>query len=313
MKKITIVGLAAAVIAAAFLTNSLMRAPEKTDARAPASSDLFPFLRSLDGTRPDGNLQIAEGEALVINAELVRLFDYYLSGVGEKPVDAIRREIERVLDERLKPRAASEAKDVLSRYLAYKQALVEVEKNPAATGNGIDAMRARLLAMQQTRARFFSAAESEAMFGMEDAQNLDAVARLEISQDQSLSPAQKAEKLAALDAALPPALRDARDAPLQVVRLEESVSKLRSQGASDDDVYRVRAAALSPEAASRLADVDREDAQWKARINSYLAERNRLLASSAQQRSEDREAALQQLRQARFAEEEQRRLPAYER
>lgn len=312
MKKITIVGLAAAGIAAAFLTVSAMRTPEIAEVREPDTAGLFPFLRSLEGTRPDGELAVAEGEALVVNAELVRLFDYYLSGVGEKPVDAIRREIERVLDERLKARAASEAKDVLSRYLAYKQALVDVEKNPAATGGSTEAMRARLAAMQQTRTRFFSAAEAEAMFGMEDAQHLDAVARLEIGQDPSLSPAQKAEKLAALDAALPPPLRDARDAPLQIVRLEETVSKLRNQGASDDDIYRMRAAALSPEAAARLADVDREDVQWKARINAYLAERARLLAATAPQRSEDREAALQQLRQVHFAEEEQKRLPAYE-
>jgi len=313
MKKTTIVGLAAVGIAAAFLTISSLHTAEKTEAQAPSTPDLFPFLRSLEGTRPDGALQVAEGEALVVNAELVRLFDYYLSGIGEKPLDAIRREIERALDERLKPLAAAQAKDVLSRYLNYKQALVEVEKNPSVTGASIDAMRARLAAMQQTRARFFSPAESQAMFGMEDAQHLDAVARLEISQDASLSPAQKAEKLAALDAALPQPLREAHDAPLQIVRLEETVSRLRSQGASDDDIYRMRAAALSPEAASRLAEVDREDAQWKARINAYLDQRNQLLATTAQQRSEDRETALQQLRQAHFAEEEQKRLTAYER
>jgi len=312
MKKTTIAVLAAAGIAAAFLTLSSIRTPEKSETRAPSAPDLFPFLRSLEGTRPDGALQVAEGEALLVDAELVRLFDYYLSGIGEKPLDAIRREIERALDERLKPLAAAQAKDVLSRYLDYKQALVEVEKNPSVTGAGIDAMRARLAAMQQTRARFFSPAESEAMFGMDDAPHLDALARLEIGQDASISPAQKAERLAALDAALPQALREARDAPLHLVRLEESVSKLRHQGASDDDIYRMRAAALSPEAAARLADVDREEEQWKARIRAYLAERTRLLAMAAPQGSEEREAALQHLRQMHFAEDEQKRLPAYE-
>lgn len=312
MKKTTIVALAAVGIAAAFLTISSIRTPQKPETREIAAPDLFPFLRSLDGTRPDGELQVADGEALVVNAELVRLFDYYLSGIGEKPLDAIRQEIERALDVRLKPRAAAQAKDVLARYLNYKQALVDVEKNPSVTGASPDALRARLAAMQQTRARFFSPAEAEAMFAMEDTQHLDAVARLEVSQDQSLSPEQKAEKLVALDAALPQVLREARDAPLQVVRLEETVSKLRSQGASDDEIYRMRAAALSPEAASRLAEVDREDMQWKARINAYLAQRNQLLAATAQQRSEDREAALLQLRQAYFAEDEQKRLAAYE-
>lgn len=312
MKKITIVGFAAAGVAAAFFTVASMQARQEAAAPDPAAPDLFPFIRSLEGTRPDGDLQTAAGEALVVNAELVRLFDYYLSGVGEQPLDAIRREIERALDERLQPRAATEAKEVLARYLAYKQALVEVEKNPAIAGSAIDAMRGRLAAMQQTRARFFSAAESEAMFGMEDAQHQDAVARLEIGQDPSLNQAQKAEKLAALDAALPAVLREARDAPLQIIRMEEAAGKLRSQGASDDDIYRLRAAALSPEAAARMAEVDREDTLWKARIGAYLGERTRLLVATTTQAPAEREAALQQLRQAHFGEDEQKRLPAYE-
>lgn len=312
MRKTIVVGFAAAGVAAAFFTLSAMRTEQQAPHASSAAPDLFPFIRSLEGTRPDGKLQTTDGEALVVDAELVRLFDYYLSGIGEKPLDDIRREIERVLDAKLKPRAAAEAKEVLGRYLAYKHALVDVEKDPAVTGGTVDAIRGRLAAMQKARARFFSPEESAAMFGMEDAQHLDAVARLEISQDTALSQQQKAERLAALDAALPEPLREARDAPLQIIRLEETVSRLRSQGATDDDVYRMRAAALSPEAAARLADVDREEASWKARIDAYLADRNRVLSMTAQQRSEDREAALQQLRQAHFSADEQKRLPAYE-
>ncbi|MFD2270070.1 hypothetical protein ACFS07_00330 [Undibacterium arcticum] len=49
-----------------------------------ADANLFPFVRSMDGTRPDGDLRLAAGDALVVDARLRRMFDYYLSAVGEK-------------------------------------------------------------------------------------------------------------------------------------------------------------------------------------------------------------------------------------
>ncbi len=269
-------------------------------------------MRSLQGTYPDGDLKTDAAEGLVVDAELRRLFDYYLAAIGEKSLAEIRAEIERELDQRLKPLAANEAKRLLGRYLDYKHALVEVEQNPQTTGGGLQAMRERFTAMQRTRSQFFSAAESEAMFGFDDAYDMDALTRLEISQDTSLSEQQKQEKLAALDATLPAAVREAKEVPFQIVRLEQAAQKMRTEGASDDDVYRMRAAALSPEAAARLAEVDQDEASWKNRIAAYLAERNGLLQSNAGLAQVDQQALLQQLRQTRFSADEQRRLPAYE-
>lgn len=302
-------GAAAAAIAAAVLFG-FMKPESKPQAPVQvAERDMFGFVRSLEGTFPDGRLQ-AEGGALVVDAGLIRMFDYYLSAVGEKPLDAIRAEIEHEIDLRLKGRAAQQAKQLLGRYLDYKQALVDVEKNTQLAGSNVAAIRARMAALRQTRARFFSEQESQAMFGLDDADDEDAVARLEISQDASLSEAQRREKLAALDAALPPALRQAREEPVKVLKLEETVAKKRAEGASDDDIYRLRAAALSPEAAARFADLDREEAAWKARIDAYRAQRNQVVAGTLPEA--DKLAQIEQLRRSLFIPEEQRRLPAYE-
>lgn len=312
MKKSSIAGFAAAATAAAFFAGSFIQQRPAEPVATAAAPDLFPFIRSLEGTVPDGQVRQAAEDGLVVSDELVRLFEYYLAAVGERPLDDLRRDIERALDERLKPRAAQEAKALLGRYLAYKAALADVEKNAQLAGNGLDAIRGRLQAIQETRRKFFSDGEAQAMFGMEDAMNLDALARLEISQDKSLNDAQKAERLAALDRALPAPLREARDSATQVVRLEETAKNMRSKGASEDDIYRMRAAALSPEAAARMAAVDREETEWKQRIQTYLAERKRLLENGPARSAEDRTLALQQLRQTYFSEDEQRRLPAYE-
>ena len=303
-------GLGAAALVAAFFVALLLRPDAAPVPKVSAEPNLFPFVRSLEGTRPDGDLAVAADDTLVPDASLLRLFDYYLSATGEKTLDAIRAEIENELERQLKPGAAAEAKRLLARYLDYKSALVELEQDKQLAGPSGTALRARMNAMRKVRDRFFSAKENQAMFGFDDAYDMDAVGRLEISQNGSLSEAEKRKMLAELDAALPPALREAREAPLKVVRMEEAVTKLRAQGASDDEIYRMRAATFSPEAAARLAELDRDEAAWSSRIAAYLAERGQLLNSG--RTDADRQAALLQLRQARFSEDEQRRLTAYE-
>ena len=104
----------------------------------------------------------------------------------------------------------------------------------------------------------------------------------------------------------------ARDAQGKPIASPEIVvaANLQLKGGSEDDVYRMRAAATSPEAADRLADLDREQAAWKARIDDYLAQRGALLSSAGSEA--DHQAAVAALRDRLFTPEEQRRLPAYE-
>lgn len=310
MKRRFMAGAAAAGIAAAAILIGFPTSENKPKPQAQVEGrDMFSFVRSLEGTFPDGTVR-SEGDALVVDADLVRMFDYYLSAIGEQPLDAIRAEIKREIDRRLQGHAAEQAKQFLGRYLDYKRALVDVEKNSQTAGNSIAAIRARMVALREVRARFFSEQESQAMFDLSDADDEDAVARLAISQDASLDEAQKREKLAALDAALPEALRKTREEPVKVLKLEETVAKKRAEGASDDDIYRYRAAALTPEAAARFADLDREEAAWKARIASYLSQRNQIVAAALP--VADKQAQIAQLRQSLFTPTEQKRLPAYE-
>lgn len=267
-----------------------------------AQADPFPFVRSLQGTHPDGDVKVTAGDVLVVDAQLVELFDYYLSAMGEKPLDAIRKEIEQELERRLKPDAAAEAKRLLGNYVAYKTALADLDKDPKMAGNDLAAIRRRMEKMQGLRTRFFSPAESKGMFGASDTEDMDTLARMEIGQDKLLNEAQKREKLAALDAAMPASLREAREAPLKIVKLEDTADKMRQGGASEDDIYRMRAAALSPEAAARMAEVDQGEAAWKNRIAAYLAERNKLASVDA----------IAELRNRMFDANEQKRLPTYE-
>lgn len=84
---------------------------------------------------------------------------------------------------------------------------------------------------------------------------------------------------------------------------EESVRRMRADGASDDEVYRTRAAMLGAQAANALALLDREEAQWRQRIADYL-ERRQAVSGDA--------AAVHALRDSLFTAEELERLAAYE-
>lgn len=285
---------------------------KKIERAQPKETDPFAFVKSMEGTTSDGNIvQNTNGE-LLVDMQLRLMFDYYLAATGEKSLHDIVLEIGKELDKKINPKAALEAKNLLSRYIRYKEALAEIEKKSAEVlGNATAAIRQRQLTMQETRENFFNAKESNALFGFDDAYDMDAISRLEISQNTALTDVQKREKIKALDMAMSPALREAKEAPYQVVRLEEYAKELRAHGASEDEVYRMRAAATTPEAAARLAELDREESQWKIRMTGYLNEKNQLnhLAGT---KEEDKLMALQQIRDQRFTKEEQKRLPAYE-
>lgn len=314
MKTLTwTLGIAAIGIAAFFTFWNTKLTDQQDRAQLTAPDTHLSFVRSMEGTQTDGKLEEAQGE-LVVNAELRLMFDYYLAATGEKSLAEIRKEIEKVLDQRLRPHAAAQAKQLLARYLQYKTALFDSEKQlgqqvQSATMMAT-AMRARWQAMQNLRLQYFSAKESQAMFGFDDAYDLDAIARLEIANNRALTEAEKQARLRTLDENLPADLKEAKNAPLQVIRLEEQANAMRNQGASEDDVYRMRAAAISPDAANRLAQVDREEADWKSRIQRYLNERRSLLSLGLSEIQLSQ--SMQELRNRYFSTQEQLRLPVYE-
>ena len=284
--------------------------PRAVEPAAAPPADARPLAAtSLAGTTPDGAATAAADQSLVLDPALIRLFDYWLTTVGERPLLAIRSDVDHDLDGRLGPHAAGQAKKLFARYVDFKTAL-KAQRPAKATGRSVDILREGLRTMLALRAVYFTEAESQALFGPQDAEASSALARMAIEQDPSLDVAQRRERLAALDARLPASVRAEREAPLAVVHLEEAAQQLRAQGGGEDDVYRMRAAATSPEAANRLADLDRDEAAWKARIATYQSQRSAVLSTPAS--DADRAASMSALRNRLFTPEEQRRLAAYE-
>jgi len=305
-----VAGGAAAAALAAIAWSGLPAAASRADAPAPVAHEAAPAVPpSLAGTTPGGAAHATADDALVLDPSLIRLFDYWLTTVGEQPMAAIRAQVEHDLDGRLGPRAARQAKDLFARYVRFKEALT-TQRPARPVGRSVDILREGLRRMQALRASYFSEAESRALFGPQDAEATAALARMAVEQDPSLAAAQRQQRLAELDAQQPASVREAREASMAVVHLEEAAQRIRAAGGSEDDVYRMRAAATSREAANRLAEVDREDVAWKARIADYRSQRGAVLASPGDEAAHA--AAMAELRNKLFTPDEQRRLAAYE-
>ena len=253
---------------------------------------------SLQGTQPDAIALAGVGE-LVLGPELLRRFDYWLTTLGERSLEAVRADIERDLADELSPSSLRQALRLRDAYLAYKAELSRLQPLPAGTYEA-DALAQQLQAIRAVRARHFSADEVSALFGSDDATDDHALARLRVAQDPKLSPAERRRELARLSERLSPEQRAAETEPVLHLSVADAVAEARARGAGAQEVMAIRARMVGPEAAERLARVDAEQAQWQARVQRYL---------SIKQTDPDEAAAH---KAAEFSPAEQLRLGAYE-
>jgi lipase chaperone LimK len=265
-----------------------------------------PLPGSLEGTEPDGGLARDADGRFVPTRDALDLFDYYLAASGEEPDGAIRARIEAAIAARLADPAPALA--LLDRYLAYREAARALffDENAAELP-----LERRLQRIRELRREHFGAELAEALFGEEEARWRVDVERLRVSRDPALGEEERAARLAALEAELPEAVREARDAATAAIALRRDEARLRAAGGSDAEVRALREARFGPEAAERLAALDRTRAEWDARVAEYRAERDRVAARESDPAA--RAAALAALRDARFEGPERLRVEALER
>lgn len=108
----------------------------------------------------------------------------------------------------------------------------------------------------------------------------------------------------AADAALNAVSSAPAAAPRQLHEVEAQVRALRDNGASADEVYRVRALALPARTVAELDERERAEQAWMRRVAIYQGERDRL--------GQLDEARLATLRAKHFSDTERQQLAAYE-
>jgi lipase chaperone LimK len=234
-----------------------------------------PFAPSLAGTTPDGALVVDASGAFVPTPDALDFFDYYLSTLGERSLDEIVETLEREIRARVDPPDAALA--LLDQYLRYRDAVREL-----ATTRGVDRipLEQRLQWLRETRRDAFGAELAGRLFGEEEARLRDAIERRRIAADPTLDPAEREERIADLDAALPEAERARRARVTVARRVLDQEASMRDVGRTEAEIDAWRRREFGDAAAARLAELDRRRAEWDARVTDYREQRDALLAES---------------------------------
>lgn len=257
---------------------------------------------------PDG-LRVDTHGHLIVEAANRQVFDYFLD------VPASLSEAQRVamaqahLRAKLVSPALVEAQALLQRYLAYRQALAvqggggrskptveQLQQRP----DMLATLRQQLAARAELRRQVLGADVAQAWYGDQDAIDAAELDRLAVVSDASLSPEQRAARLAAIEAGLPPAVQQARREASAPVKLASAMDAWTRQGLTDAQIRQQLAAqGVDGIVADRLIRGNHEEADWRSRYDAYARERDRISRAPGLVEA-DRTAQITQLRAQTF-------------
>lgn len=254
---------------------------------------------SLQGTASDGGVTLDAGGRLVPDLALRRLFDHYLSSIGERSIDQIRAMLAARLDQITTPEGKRQAQEVFERYLRYLEAVdgsaARLEELP---------LRERLAMLRDLRRQHLGNEMAGAFFGDEEAYQQYTLDTRDLADDTTLTADERAARQRELTAALPEAVRQPL---LEQQRVETDLADaqaIETLASDADERHRLRVQRYGEEAAARMELLDRERAAWDARVAAYQAERARLASLDVAQR----QTALDEYLSRNFSEAEQRRI-----
>ncbi|MCC2636635.1 MAG: lipase chaperone [Moraxellaceae bacterium] len=267
---------------------------------------------SLTGTEVDGELEVDANGRLKITGGIRRVFDYFLSAVGEEPIESILARIRAYIRHKLPAGPAAEAERLLDSYINYKRALEAIPQAGGSTTQiDIAALRRQMQQVQAMRSQFFTPEVITAFFGDEDVYDRYTLERLDLMQNKGLSPGQRAQQLAALEEQLPAQLRESIKVINQVQNLDAMTRDWKQRGGTPAELRQIRESLVGPEATDRLETLDRDNAQWDQRMNAWYAERAAILANRSLS-EQDRQRQVAELRRSRFDETERLRAESLE-
>lgn len=262
---------------------------------------------SLRGTEVDGVFRVDDDGNLIVSEDLRRIFDYFLSSIGEESVQQSVARLRAYIRSELEEPATGQALAILNQYLQYKQELIALERDLPQLAD-LNVLRRRDSEVQALRARIFSPEVHQVFFGLEERQSAFSLQRLNILHDGSLSDAQKAEQIDRLRDTLPEELQDHVFSQMHV-ELRQRSEQLRSQGGTPEQLRSLRQQTVGAAATARLEALDSQRAEWRKRLADYRQARQQIDDNPGLS-EQDKAAARTQLAEERFSTQERQRLEA---
>lgn len=274
--------------------------------------------RSLQGTTVDGEIIIDANKQLVVTEGLRRLFDYFLSALGEEDEATINQRVESYIRHHTPEPAASQAITIYNQYINYLKQLKQVEESYGnlqmqATQNGeldLNMVTQRQQDIKKIRQQNFDATTIKAFFGADNDYDDYSISMLNIEQNEQLSDTQKAAAREDYVSRMPDNSTKANiQQQANLNALIDRTEQMKASGASPEALYEMRRKLVGDDAATRLANVDQEDDNFDKRFDQYQTQKQSILSQNSD--SSQANQQLMQLEQQLFSETERKRLEAY--
>ncbi|WP_323750803.1 lipase secretion chaperone [Marinobacter sp.] len=256
----------------------------------------------------DGAVRVDMNGNLVLDRQLRRFLDFFIGlAPGRHYEPAMKLRLQAVMGEKGVPeRVQHEVLDILDRYLAYREASGQMEFQ-------VDPLSADIFAafdaVYSLRREYLGAEVAEGFYGVEELRLRLALDRQRVMLDDTLTEFEKSRALARLDQNLPEHVLKAKETSTTVVSMDQRVRQLRESGGSEQEVRALRLEQYGAETTARLEKLDIERRQWQGRVADYQRRKSEVMQSEGLA-PQDRDAALQSLRQAMFKGHELLRIRA---
>ena len=214
------------------------------------------FIKSYQGTQPDGAIHLDENGNVIIDKDLKRLFDYYLSAIGELPLDQMRKYLQEFASEQLTP---EQLEQLLQYFDQYHNYLTQADVFFENMGDGLS-LQEKMQLLSAFRLEQLGLTMSDAFFA--DEQNYIEYVLTDRNSDEMIE-----QQLAWLQA-------ENQATAFQDVVIENQ--QFINENTNPTEVYQYRVEQYGQEAADRLSQLDQQRAQWQSVVDTYVEQRQQI-------------------------------------
>ncbi len=270
---------------------------------------------SLKGTDIDGLYPVDEQGNLMFSKSIKYRFEYFLSTIGEFPLEQVLQMVRDDIELNLSDPAKKQALSLFEDYIAYKYALSELEGSFVASESyeirDTQQLRFQLQQLRDKRREYLSNDAVDAFFGFDELYDDYVLTSLEIKQSHQLSALEKEQQLKSLHLSLPSEVQEMRDETTRISHVFQLTQEMKAEGANQQDIFDYNSQQFGQQAAERLKVLDEHRQAWQQKVQAYLINKQEVLDQEDLSDTQKNEK-IEQLKNSQFSHKEKNRLPAFE-
>ncbi|MCG8314119.1 MAG: hypothetical protein MI976_12985 [Pseudomonadales bacterium] len=257
---------------------------------------------SIADTNPPAFFETNNGR-LVRSESLRAIFDYFLSLDGELPLEKIREALIGYATTELSPAQSDEVLSTFDQYFNYLQTIHADQENLDPQLSLAD----KFEWIKSQRRQILGTDLAQSYFQYEENYDEYSLAKLDITNDTSLTISEKQQAIARLTQQLPQELRERERQDTAIKQAIETDREMQSR-LTPNELYQTRLQRYGFETTERLTALDNSRDTWHERYQQYAQEAESIRSSHLA--IMDKNTAIDQLRQSHFSESELVRVAA---